>query len=86
MKRRFDMQGMRHLKSRVALAGALVAALLCSSCAALGPKPWEKDLMARPEMQLNAYPLQRAADEHSYFSKEASSGGRGFAGGGCGCN
>ena len=84
MKRRSDMRGMRHLKSRVALAGALVAALLCSSCA--GPKPWEKDLMARPEMQLNSYPLQRAADEHSYFSKEASSGGRGFAGGGCGCN
>ena len=42
--------------------------------------------MARPEMQLVSYPLQTAADEHIYFSKEASSGGRGFAGGGCGCN
>jgi hypothetical protein len=42
--------------------------------------------MARPEMQLAPYPLQTAADEHIYFSKEASSGGRGFAGGGCGCN
>ena len=42
--------------------------------------------MARPEMQVAAYPLQTAADEHIYFSKEASSGGRGFAGGGCGCN
>jgi hypothetical protein len=37
-------------------------------------------------MQLTPYPLQTAADEHIYFSKEASSGGRGFAGGGCGCN
>jgi hypothetical protein len=27
-----------------------------------------------------------AIDDHIYFSKEASSGGRGFAGGGCGCN
>jgi hypothetical protein len=25
-------------------------------------------------------------DDHIYFSKESSSGGRGFAGGGCGCN
>ena len=42
--------------------------------------------MARHEMQLSAYAQQAAAEEHIYFSKEASSGGRGFAGGGCGCN
>ena len=64
----------------------IAAALLCGGCAPLGPKPWEKDLMARPEMQVNSYALQTAADDHVYFSKEASSGGRGFAGGGCGCN
>jgi hypothetical protein len=64
----------------------VAAALLCSACAPLGPKPWEKDLLARSEMQVAAYPLQAAADDHIYFSKEASSGGRGFAGGGCGCN
>ena len=65
---------------------ARVAAAACASCTASGPRPWERDLMARPEMQLVPYPLQTAADEHVYFSKEASSGGRGFAGGGCGCN
>jgi len=42
--------------------------------------------MATRRMQLNAYPLETALDEHIYFSKEGSSGGRGFAGGGCGCN
>jgi hypothetical protein len=42
--------------------------------------------MARHEMQVGSYHLQTAAEEHIYFSKEASSGGRGFAGGGCGCN
>ncbi len=42
--------------------------------------------MARKEMQPGAYAAQLAAEEHIYFSKEASSGGRGFAGGGCGCN
>jgi hypothetical protein len=37
-------------------------------------------------MQLTTDPLEAATDDHSYFSKEASSGGRGFGGGGCGCN
>ena len=60
--------------------------LLCTGCASIGPRPWEKDLMARREMQLDPHPLLTAAEEHIYFSKEASSGGRGFAGGGCGCN
>jgi hypothetical protein len=74
-------------KRSVSIGAACAAlALLCGACASIGPKPWEKDLMARPEMQLNAHPQQTAADEHIYFSKEASSGGRGFAGGGCGCN
>jgi hypothetical protein len=50
----------------------------------MGVKPWERDLHARADMQTSA--LDTAIDEHIYFSKEASSGGRGFAGGGCGCN
>ena len=69
----------------VRLVTAIAVLSMLGGCA-IGPKPWEKDLMAKPEMQLTPYPLQTAADEHIYFSKEASSGGRGFAGGGCGCN
>ena len=49
-------------------------------------QPWERDVLARPEMSLDANPLDAAIDDHIYFSKEASSGGRGFGGGGCGCN
>ena len=64
----------------------LAMALACTACTSVGPKPWQKDLMARREMQVGAYALQAAAEDHIYFSKEASSGGRGFAGGGCGCN
>ena len=30
--------------------------------------------------------VEAATDDHIYFSKEASSGGRAFGGGGCGCN
>ena len=64
----------------------LTGAALVSGCSALGVKPWQRDVLAREEMQLSSAPLDAAIDDHLYFSKEASSGGRGFAGGGCGCN
>lgn len=62
----------------------IVLALTASGCTAV--QPWERDVLARPEMSLDANPLDAAIDDHIYFSKEASSGGRGFGGGGCGCN
>jgi hypothetical protein len=55
---------------------------LLSGCAA----PWDRDLLAKQGMQLNTHPNIMAAHEHIYFSKEGSSGGRTFVGGGCGCN
>lgn len=57
-----------------------------SGCASLGVKPWERDLLAKKEMALTSAPLDASLDDHIYFSKETSSGGRGFGGGGCGCN
>ena len=77
----------RSLLHRISIAVSITClALFGAACTSIGPKPWEKDLMARKEMQVNTHPLLTAAEEHIYFSKEASSGGRGFAGGGCGCN
>jgi hypothetical protein len=64
----------------------LTGAALVSGCSSLGVRPWQRDVLAREEMQLNSAPLDAAIDDHLYFSKEASSGGRSFAGGGCGCN
>lgn len=55
-------------------------------CTVLGAKPWEHDLLAERAMQVAPYPIEAGMDDHIYFSKEASSGGRSFAGGGCGCN
>lgn len=49
-------------------------------------QPWERDLLADPRMQPDAQAVDSGIDDHIYFSKEASSGGRGFGGGGCGCN
>ncbi len=63
-----------------------VAAILISACSSMGVEAWERDILAKDEMQLPSDPLEAAIDDHIYFSKEASSGGRGFGGGGCGCN
>jgi hypothetical protein len=71
---------------RMSLLLLLSAAALAGGCSSLGVKPWQRDVLAREEMQLGANPLDAAIDDHLYFSKEASSGGRTFAGGGCGCN
>jgi hypothetical protein len=74
------------LRGGVQIFGACAVLLVLSGCGTLGPKPWQKDLMARKDMQVGANAAQFAAVDHIYFSKEAASGGRGFAGGGCGCN
>jgi hypothetical protein len=67
-------------------ATALILFALLSGCSSVGVQPWERDVLAREDMQLVVDPLEAATDDHIYFSKEATSGGRGFGGGGCGCN
>ena len=64
------------------LAAIAAAAVVTSGCA--GIEPWERDLHARADMKADAH--DAAIDDHIYFSKEASSGGRTFACGGCACN
>ncbi len=72
--------------SRLGFLCLIIAAVITSGCNSLGVKPWQRDVLAREDMQLSSDPLDAAIDDHMYFSKEASSGGRSFAGGGCGCN
>ncbi len=60
--------------------------LTVSGCSSLGVQPWERNLLAKKEMLLNASLIDSSLDDHIYFSKESSSGGKSFAGGGCGCN
>lgn len=63
-----------------------LAAATSGGCSTLGVAPWEREVLAKEEMLPDSSPLDAALDDHIYFSKEASSGGRGFGGGGCGCN
>ena len=60
--------------------------ILGSSCSLEPVKPWDRDLLAEPKMQLVPNPLDNLLNEHVYFSKEAATGGQGVGGGGCGCN
>ena len=80
---------MNRLLHRLQLRTVLILAPLLATlvgCSSLGVQPWERGALARTEMELNSQPLVSALDDHIYFSKEASSGGRSFGGGGCGCN
>lgn len=76
------------MKSKKIITTVTLALLLAqlTACSSLGVKPWERDILAKDEMALNSAPLDNRLDDHIYFSKEGSSGGRSFAGGGCGCN
>lgn len=68
----------------LALAPALL--LLTTGCLVKRVQPWERDLLAEPEMQRSPDALEAGLDEHVYFSKETAHGGAGVGGGGCGCN
>jgi hypothetical protein len=68
------------------LVTATIVIAMMSGCSTLGAKPWQRGTLARDDMRLGGNALDSSLDDHLYFSREASSGGRGFAGGGCGCN
>lgn len=66
---------------RIAVVMIFVALAGCSTV-----QPWEKGNIAKPHMALETDPLDAKFTQHTYYSKEASSGGYGAGGGGCGCN
>lgn len=77
---------MKRHRFLAALFIIITLTLLFSGCSAIGVRVWERDILSKPEMQLDYQATNQAIDDHIYFSKEASSGGRSFGGGGCGCN
>ena len=58
--------------------------LFLSGCTTV--HPWERAALADYTMRPDRDSLATAMTEHIYFSREASSGGRGVGGSGCGCN
>lgn len=64
------------------LAGAWITG--CSPLARV--HPWERATLARTDMTFDSENVDLEIDDHMYFSREATAGGRSFGGGGCGCN
>ncbi len=73
------------LKLRLAKGaiGAL-ATLALAGCQTV--EPWQKGNLADATMRPDADPLEAVMNAHIYFSREATTGGEGVGGGGCGCN
>jgi hypothetical protein len=69
---------------KILFLGFLLLAI--QGCASLGVQPWERDLLSQEEMIFGSDAVELGYEQHTYFSKEATSGGSGFSGGGCGCN
>ena len=74
----------RHLRFGAALAALAAVLLFGGGCANV--KPWERGTLADQTMRPDRDPLGLALEEHIFFSREATTGGRGVSGGGCGCN
>jgi hypothetical protein len=66
---------------RIALL--LFAAFAGAGCHAV--KPWERELLAQPGMSFEST-VDSEVDQHMLEAREASAGGYGASGGGCGCN
>jgi len=65
---------------------ALLIAFVAATAAGCAPvKPWQRELLAQPGMRLDPTP-ESDAEQHMLESREASAGGYGASGGGCGCN
>jgi hypothetical protein len=64
------------------LLGALTS--LASGCTHV--EPWERNLLARPDMAWEVDDVTATQENHTYFAKEAAMPGGGVGGGGCGCN
>lgn len=65
-------------------AVAVVAAAVAAGCADVAP--WERDVLARPQMAPEPQPLRSALRSHVQASREAALSASRAEGGGCGCS
>ena len=79
------MKTTRLVRVLFALLG-IAAALLAGGCASQPVQAWQRGSLTDYAMRPDRDPLATAMAEHTWFSREASVGGRGVGGSGCGCN
>ena len=64
----------------------LLAIILTGCTPKMTVSPMERYHLADVVMKADRDPLSQKMNDHAYFSREGSRGGRGIGGGGCGCN
>ena len=78
------------MKHKVRIFGVAACAALgamgATGCSSVKVQPWERAALTEYAMRPDRDPLAIAAAEHTYFSRESATGGRGVGGSGCGCN
>jgi hypothetical protein len=67
------------------LGGLLALCALCTASAAC-VAPYERETLARRDMEPAKNPALASGEEHALAYREGSSGGGSAKGGGCGCN
>jgi hypothetical protein len=77
---------MSAMSARTSLPIFLLAALCVAASACATVAPYERERLARPDMELGRNADAKAGEEHAVAYREGSSGGMGSSGGGCGCN
>lgn len=68
------------------LAAIALVAMLFSGCSTVRVEPWERGTFTEYSMRPDRDPLASAMAEHTFFSREATGGGRSVGGSACGCN
>lgn len=70
---------------RLSWCGLLLGAA-CVTAACVTVQPYERETLARADMQFEGAPEIAEGEQHATEVREGSAGGFGGAGGGCGCN
>lgn len=65
---------------------AFILLFVTALCGCETVQPWERGSLSKDEMAWQPDVMESRLQDQMYTSKEASSGGNGAAGGGCGCN
>jgi hypothetical protein len=76
----------RRLAGLAGVIGAVLATGGFAGCATVRVEPWQRATLTDYTMRPDRDPLATASAEHTYFSRESATGGRGVGGSGCGCN
>lgn len=64
----------------------VILLIVQTGCAYEPVKPWQRSHLVHPTMKKSPNTIQEKLEQHTYGSKEGTSGGSSTGSGGCGCN